>query len=441
MQETTIFDGLITGAKEVMGKLSDKRMASNATKYTMESAGMGALSIFMMQDPSFLSHQTRLARGTSTHNFRSLFSCEDIPTPNQIRNLLDGVEASELESLYHNGLEALEKHGGLQKFKYLQNSYLIALDGTGFHSSDTIHCCNCTVKIRKDKSGNDKTEYSHSMLAAAIVSPEEKEAIALVPEFITPQDGHDKQDCENAAIKRWLVKHSKNYSHLNPTILGDDLLSRQPICEAIIKEKYHFILTCKPDSHTTLYEYMERITINKAKFNVKKKNGKKYIYQYKYMAQLPLRDSEDALLVNWFEITEIEEKTGKSIYKNSFITDHEINQENIQQLALAARSRWRIENENNNTLKTKGYHFQHNFGHGKNNLSMIFASLAVVAFLYHTVMNIVDLIYIKAKEVQGTRINFFNVIKAIAANLVFKSWNNLMIFLTAPPDPFSIGEF
>ena len=119
MQKTTIFDGLITGAKEVMGKLSDKRMASNATKYTMESAGMGALSIFMMQDPSFLSHQTRLARGTSTHNFRSLFSCEDIPTPNQIRNLLDGVEASELESLYHNGLEALEKHGGLQKYQLL----------------------------------------------------------------------------------------------------------------------------------------------------------------------------------------------------------------------------------------------------------------------------------------------------------------------------------
>ena len=166
-------------------------------------------------------------------------------------------------------------------------------------------------------------EYAHSVLAAAIVVPDIKEAIALVPEFIIPQDGHDKQDCENNGIKRWLVKQSKNYIHLNPTILGDDLLSRQPICEVILKEKYHFILVCKPESHTTLYEYIQGTKLDKVTFKGRRKNdrknSKKYTYQYKYMHQLPLRDGKDALQVNWLEVTKIEEKTGEVTYKNSFI--------------------------------------------------------------------------------------------------------------------------
>ncbi len=34
--------------------------------------------------------------------------------------------------------------------------------------------------------------------------------IPLVPEFVIPQDDHEKQDCENAAAKRW-IPHSAGY--------------------------------------------------------------------------------------------------------------------------------------------------------------------------------------------------------------------------------------
>ena len=350
MSETEVFKDLISKAREVMSTLSDNRKRSNATKYSMEAAGMGGLSVFIMQDPSFLRHQERLNYGTSINNFNTLFGCKEIPTPNQIRNLLDNVEVSELEPLYRHGLDVLEKQGGLKKFQYLKDSYLIALDGTSFHSSNNIQCCNCTTKTHTNKSGKSTIEYTHSVLAAAIVTPDIKEAIALVPEFIIPQDGHDKQDCENTGAKRWLEKQGKKYRHLNPTILGDNLYSRQPLCEAILKEKYHFILVCKPESHTTLYEYLQGTKPDQITFRVKKKNGKKYSRQYKYMKELPLRDGKDALLVNWLEITETEEKTGEVTYTNSFITDHEITTGNIQELALAGRTRWKIENENNNTL-------------------------------------------------------------------------------------------
>src|SRR5260370_11733147 len=47
----------------------------------------------------------------------------------------------------------------------------------------------------------------------------------------------------------------------------------------------------------------------------------------------------------------------------------------------AGRARWKIENETFNTLKNQGYHFEHNYGHGEQNLSVVFAMLMMLAFL------------------------------------------------------------
>jgi hypothetical protein len=79
---------------------------------------------------------------------------------------------------------------------------------------------------------------------------------------------------------------------------------------------------------------------------------------------VPLRDADDALMVNWCEITTRTED-GKVIYYNAFATSLAINDANVIEVVASGRARWKIENENNNTLKTKGYNFEHNFGHGK----------------------------------------------------------------------------
>ncbi len=74
---------------------------------------------------------------------------------------------------------------------------------------------------------------------------------------MVPQDDHDKQDCETAAAKRWLVAMGDRLRDQNVTLLGDDLYSRQPLCEAILAEGLHFLLVCKPSPHPTLYEWVE----------------------------------------------------------------------------------------------------------------------------------------------------------------------------------------
>ena len=45
------------------------------------------------------------------------------------------------------------------------------------------------------------------------------------------------------------------------------------------------------------------------------------------------------------------------------------------------RARWKVENETFNTLKNQGYQFEHNYGHGNQNLSVVFAMLMMLTFL------------------------------------------------------------
>ena len=65
----------------------------------------------------------------------------------------------------------------------------------------------------------------------------------------------------------------------------------------------------------------------------------------------------------------------------TWITDLHVNLRNAWLFARGGRARWRIENETFNTLKNQGYHFEHNFGHGQQNLSVVFAMLMMLAFL------------------------------------------------------------
>jgi hypothetical protein len=81
-----------------------------------------------------------------------------------------------------------------------------------------------------------------------LVAPGESRVIALEPEFIQPQDGHAKQDCERNAGKRWLARQAQQLAGHRVTLLGDDLYCNQPFCEAVLAQKLNFIFTCKPAS-------------------------------------------------------------------------------------------------------------------------------------------------------------------------------------------------
>src|SRR5271168_4237682 len=212
-----------------------------------------------------------------------------------------------------------------------------------------------------------------------------------------PQQGYDKQDCESRAARRWLALNGLRYSKLNPVYLGDDIYLKQPVCEEILAVGAHFLFVCKPDSHKTMNEYLSGVEVPSLSRKVKR--GKKFFtYTWRWMLGLPIRDGKDALEVNWLEIT-IHDSNRKITYRNSFITDLPVDADNVEHLAAAGRARWKIENETFNTLKTKGYNLEHNFGHGKNNLSAVLATLNLIAFAIHLAAQLADKTWKAAIEV------------------------------------------
>ena len=420
------FDKLVDYFRSVIRKFPDKRTGDN-TRYTIEDAALGAFSVFFTQSPSFLAFQKMMYETRGKSNAQGLFGMRDIPCDNHIRDLLDVVPDRYISPVFSYILDGIHTSGDLDRFRSINNNLLVALDGTQYFSSHKIHCKNCSVKEHKDGT----VTYSHSAITPVILAPGKNKVINLVPEFITPQDGHKKQDCENTAGKRWIRQYGPQLKDLGITILGDDLYSHQPTCEVILEEGLNFILVCKPDSHKILYEWLGELeAINEIEtLLVTRWTGKRReIDTYRFVNGVPLRDGEDALIVNWCEITTTRQD-GTVIYRNSFVTNYEITRENVKEIVKAGRTRWKIENENNNTLKTKGYHLEHNFGHGKQHLSSLLLAFNILAFLFHTVLEMMDDRYQMIRKELPTRKTFFDDIRALTRYICFDSWDHMLSFM------------
>ena len=87
---------------------------------------------------------------------------------------------------------------------------------------------------------------------------------------------------------------------------------------------------------------------------------------------------------------------------------------------------FQIENENNNTLKKQGYHLEHNFGHGKQHLSETLACMNIMAFLFHTILDLIDVRYCLIRKTLPRRDRFFADISALATYFCFDGWVHLM---------------
>jgi len=394
----------------------------------MEDVVLSAFSMFQMQSVSFLSFQRKMEEREGKNNAKSLFGIEKIPSDNHIRDMLDHINPSYLQPMYDEQLKYLKNSKILKEYKYM-GKYLVPLDGTQYHSSKKICCKNCLTKEHK----NGKITYSHQAITPVIASPNMNRVIPLMPELIQNSDGNKKQDCEINASKRWLAKSKA--LNLELITLGDDLYAHEPFCRDVLKHGHSFIFTAKEDSHKVMYDHIKFLEgigeIDKHESMEGKRNNKER-WCYKFVNDVPINGNKDALKVNWVEL-EVYDKNGKLSYKNSFITDIEITKKNVYQIARAGRTRWKIENENNNTLKNQGYHLEHNFGHGKEHLSGFLFTLNILAFLFHTVLDFLDENYAKARK-KSPRAEFFLELEVLTKHLYFNSWDTLMLFMIRDRD-------
>jgi hypothetical protein len=421
------FQEMVHFARQSLEKAPDYRKGKNS-QYEIADAGLGAFSVFCMQAPSFLAHQRDMQKRKGQNNAQSLFEMETIPSDGQIRNLLDPVEPSYLRAPFWQVYERLQAGKYLDDYRSVGGTLLCSFDGTQYFSSKKIHCPNCTVRTRKGEES-----YSHMVLAAVLVAPGKEHVLTLEPEFITPQDGHDKQDCEQQAIKRWVKRNAERFEPWQVTAMTDDLHSHQPLCEVLTENKMHFIMTCKEDSHQALYQEVELLT--RVEGAVQTMTTSRWTgryreeWTYRWVEQVPVKAGTKALHVNWCEITIVREDSGKQLYHNAWITSHKLTSRIVPEVAAAGRAHWKVENENFNVLKNRGYNFEHNYGHGKQHLSTVLLTLLLLAFLFHSVLHLSCLVYQAIRQALGPRRTFFNDLRALTRYLYFPTWDELLAFM------------
>jgi hypothetical protein len=363
-------DGLYTLVRTAFGKIPDHRR--EGSPISLVDTLMSAFATFALKDPSLLAFEER----RNDANLRSLFRIQRLPCDTQMREILDPMDPEQLRPVFGSVFRELQRGRALQPLVFYQGCYLLLSDGTKYFSSQQIHCDACLKKVHAETGA---VTYQHQMLAAVLAHPDHKEVIPVAPEPICQQDGNTKNDCERNASKRLLRKIRQEHPRLKLIVVEDGLASNAPHIRELIKLHMHFILGAKPGDHEFLFDQViaafedDRVTT----ISWKLEDGQA---ELSFVNQVPLNASNPDLLVNFLHYVEYG-PDGEQRKVFTWVTDLRITRSNARLLVRGARTRWKIENETFNTLKNQGYHYEHNYGHGEQHLSVIFSMLMMLAFL------------------------------------------------------------
>jgi hypothetical protein len=242
-------------------------------------------------------------------------------------------------------------------------------------SAGIADCASCLHKVHR----NGSVTYSHQMLGAAIIHPDVRAVIPLMPEPIGKYDGTDKNDCERNAAKRFIITLRQDHPHLKFIVTEDSLSSNAPHIETLQNHALHYILGVKEGDHGFLFQQVQEAEhAGRVTYYERHDRAAGVSHRFRFVNDMPLNASNVDVRVNFIEYWEMGD--GK-VQHFSWVTDLRVSKRNVFHLMRGGRARWKIENETFNTLKNQGYHFEHNYGHGEQHRSVVFAMVMMLAFL------------------------------------------------------------
>jgi hypothetical protein len=412
-QKVLSADGLFQLLYRGFGEIGDHRAENR--KIPLVDALMSGFALFSLKDASLLEFDERRATGG---NLKRIYGLGTVPSDSQMRTILDPVSPQELKPLYKTVFEQLERSRMLEKFVYLGQYYLLSLDGTEYFSSTKVHCPACLEKKTRKKG---ELTYRHQLLGGAIVHPDLQVVIPLAPEPIIKQDGQTKNDCERNAAKRFLAQVRQDHPDLPLIIIEDALSANAPHIKTLQKHKLRFILGVKEGDHAFLFDTVRQAQQRGTTTEYEYQQGGS-TYRFCFINQVPLNASNQDILVNFLEYWEIK---GDRTLHFAWITDFTLSKLNLPAMINGGRARWKIENETFNTLKNQGYHFEHNYGHGQQNLSVNFALLMMLAFLVDQVQQLADALFQAVLQKKGNRKRLWKHMRALFFTLDFASMNDI----------------
>jgi len=362
-------DALFRLVQSDFARLPDYRVGD--TEIALADALMSAFAMFSLKAPSLLAFDKERAEG----NVHTIYGIARVPCDTRMREILDPISPQWLRPAFKSVFRQLQRGKALEAMTWLDGHYLLALDGTGYFSSKTVHCASCLRRVHR----NGSITYAHQMLGAAIIHPDQRAVIPLMPEPMTNRDGTDKNDGERHAAKRFVAKLRQDHPHLKCIVTEDSLSSNAPHIETLHAHGLHYILGVKEGDHAYLFQQVQAAEhAGRVTYYERHDRAAGVVHRFRFVNDMPLNAARTDVRVHCIESWEVGDDKSQPL---SWVTDLRVRKRNVYHLMRGGRARWKIENETFNTLKNQGYNFAHNYGHGEDNLSVVFAMLMMLAFL------------------------------------------------------------
>jgi len=435
LQSLTL-EAMIEMVSTTFGHIPDSRCPERVN-YSLHDTLLSGFAMMFFQHPSLLECQRKMKQRRGRCNLETLFGVREVPSESQMRDILDGVPVELLRALLPEMFAKFRRAGWAKDFQSAISSgvdqgeyYTLALDGSDYFHSTEVQCPSCLQ--RREAEG--PVHFRHTVVSATLVKAGSHRVLPLDVEEVRNHDGHDKQDCEVNAAKRLMGRVRQEHPRLPLVILGDDLYCHEPFILQLREAGHRHVLVCKPTSHPELYKWVDNLealgTCEHGSWHEGPACRRRY-FTYRVVRSVPLTASHRV----WGTFVEVWEhdREGKPVYHNAWFTDLEVEQANVSEVIWMGRSRWKIENEQFNVHKNHGYELEHNYGHGKQTLSMVFYLLNLLAFIAHMILDRGDRLYQRCVATTSRR-ELWHTLRTTMHMICVESWVQMLcIYLDEAP--------
>lgn len=339
-----------------------------SSRYSIPELVLACVYMYMMRSGSRNSINEDGMFSQFKENYKSLFGFK-LPHMDTVNDLFEKSDNTLLEGLKVKLIKRLLHQRVLHKFKYKHRYFIVAIDGTGIFRFDKCPYEGCPYKT----SNKGKVTYYQTVVEAKVVCSNGF-SLSIATEFVTNQDGADKQDCEYNATIRIIEKLRKYFPRLPMLIVLDGLYAKDPIMQAITSNGWQFGIVWKDK---TLYNLQDNVgeqedRIEQNSFDKMESITKNHYIEstYSYSNQ-PMKYKDNTLY--YASVTEksiqLESEKSETETTYKYLISIPPDRENIMAITEANRLRWKIENEGFNVQKNNGFDLHHKMN--RNNLNAI----------------------------------------------------------------------
>ena len=370
-----------------LSSLSDPR---TGIQYTVAELLMAATVLFLLGCDSRNDFNNKCKDKQFRQNYIRMFRLR-LPHMDAVNDLLEKMEQTEIEGVRCSLISNLIEKRVFHKFRFLGRYFCIAVDGTGVYywGATPVESVRQHALSRESVSG--KTSYYSQILEAVLVFPNGM-TVPLMSEWIAnDSEKYDKQDCELKAFKRLSIRLKKHLPRLNICILADGLYSNVSMMSICQEYGWKFITVFKDGNLPSVWQEVESLLPLTAEVGNDYQqfcdSTHWFLRNYRWIKDIEYQRHT----INWIEC--IQETVHRTTNKSSanrfvFLTNLDVNRQNIASVLTAGRSRWDIE-DHFNTQKNRDGNLHHkfnrkNFDSIKNWHSIRQLTCMVVALLKHT---------------------------------------------------------